>query len=110
GGRAESPDRLGGIKSGPSAQHVPHIRNFIDCVKSRVPCRCDVETGHTSTVVCHLGNISYKLGRKIYWDGAPERGTFADGQPDAEANALLGREYRTGYELPKIEAEDEKTH
>ena len=60
-------------------------------------------SGHTSTVVCHLGNISYKLGRKIFWDAKNETITDHKGQPDSEANALLGREYRSGYELPKID-------
>ena len=89
-------------------QHWPHVQNFLACVKSRERCLCDIETGHTSTVVCHLGNISYKLGRKIWWDADRERVTFQDGRPDEEANALLGREYRQGYELPKVEPPDEK--
>ena len=91
------------IKSGGSDQHWPHVQDFLSCVKSRKRCICDVETGHTSTVVCHLGNISYKLGRKIFWDAKTETITDQKGQPDSEANALLGREYRSGYELPKVE-------
>jgi predicted dehydrogenase len=91
------------IKSGSSDQHWPHVQDFLSCVKTRKRCICDVETGHTSTVVCHLGNISYKLGRKICWDAKTETITDQKGQPDSEANALLGREYRSGYELPKIE-------
>jgi len=79
------------------------VQDFLSCVKSRKRCICDVETGHTSTVVCHLGNISYKLGRKIFWDAKTETITDQKGQPDSEANALLGREYRSGYELPKVE-------
>ena len=79
------------------------MQNFLSCVKSRKRCICDVETGHTSTVVCHLGNISYKLGRKIFWDGKTETVLDRRGQPDSQANALLGREYRRGYELPTIE-------
>lgn len=43
-----------------------------------------------------------KVGRKIYWDADAERIIHQDGRPDAEANALLGREYRKGYELPKV--------
>ena len=45
----------GGGKSGTSDQHWPHVQDFLSCVKSRKRCICDVETGHTSTVVCHLG-------------------------------------------------------
>jgi predicted dehydrogenase len=96
-------ERTAAIKSGGSDQHWPHVQNFLSCVKSRQRCICDVETGHTSTVVCHLGNISYKLGRKIYWDASLEIIRDAQGNPDAEANMLLGREYRTGYELPTVD-------
>ena len=80
------------------------MQDFLSCVKSRKRCICDVETGHTSTVVCHLGNISYKLGpQDLLGRDRPRRSSTRKGHPDAEANALLGREYRNGYELPKVE-------
>jgi predicted dehydrogenase len=96
--------RTAAQKSGGSDQNWPHVQDFLRCVKSRERCICDVETGHTSTTVCHLGNLSYRLGRKIYWDARTETIIDQKGHPDAEANALLGREYRKGYELPKIDA------
>jgi predicted dehydrogenase len=74
-----------------------HVRNFLDCVKSRVLPTCDIEIAHHSTNTCHLGNISYKLGRKLEWDAANE--TFKN---DPEANAQLKREPRKGYELPHV--------
>jgi predicted dehydrogenase len=74
-----------------------HVRNFLDCLKSRALPTCDIEIAHRSTNTCHLGNISYKLGRKLEWDAETE--TFKN---DPEANALLGREPRKGYELPQI--------
>jgi predicted dehydrogenase len=74
-----------------------HVRDFLDCMRSRKRPVCDIEIGHKSTNTCHLGNIAYKLGRKLVWDDATE--TF---RGDAEANALLTREARPGYELPKI--------
>jgi predicted dehydrogenase len=86
--------------SGSSDQHWPHVQNFLNCVKSRDRCICDIETGHHSTIICHLGNISMKVGRKIYWDSKSETINDKDGRPDAEANALLGRHYRPGFELP----------
>src|SRR5690606_13337840 len=45
-----------------------HYRNFLDCIKSRELPICDVEIGHRSATVCHLGNIVARLGRKIKWD------------------------------------------
>ena len=73
-----------------------HEGNFLDCVKSRKRPNADVEIGRLSTMLCHLGNVSYKLGRDVKFDPKSER--FGD----AEANKLLKKEYRAGYELPKV--------
>jgi predicted dehydrogenase len=74
-----------------------HVRNFLDCVKSRSMPTCDVEIAHRSTNTCHLGNIAYKIGRKLEWDADAEQ--FKN---DPEANTLLKREPRKGYELPQV--------
>ena len=76
-----------------------HYQNFIDCVKNRRQDQlvADIEEGHYSAMLCHLGNISYRTGRRLQFD--PETETFPG---DDEANAHLGRDYRTGYELPAI--------
>ena len=78
---------------------VPHVQNFLDCVKSRNKPYCDLETvGHPASVLCHAGNISVRVGRKLFLD--PETETFAD---DPEANALRGRpEWRKPWELPQV--------
>ncbi len=68
---------------------VAHVRSFLDCVKSRQKPTADVEEGHRSAVMCHLGNISTRLGRSLRWDAAKEQVTG-----DAEANAMLARPYR----------------
>jgi predicted dehydrogenase len=75
-----------------------HFQNFIDCVRSRKTenLRASVEDGHFSTTLCHLGNISYRLGRSVKFDGATER--FVG---DEEADRLLGRTYRAPYSLPE---------
>ena len=73
-----------------------HEGNFLECVKSRKRPHADVEIGRLSTMLCHLGNVSYKLGRDVKFDPKSER--FGD----AEANKLLKKEYRAGYELPKV--------
>jgi predicted dehydrogenase len=74
-----------------------HARNFLDCLKSRERPTTDIEIAHRSTNTCHLGNIAYQLGRKLEWDSTNE--TFKN---DPEANAMLGREYRQGFELPSV--------
>jgi len=74
-----------------------HEGNFIECVKSRQRPNSDVEIGRLSTTLCHLGNISYKLGRDVQFDPATE--TFGN---DKEANRLLTKEYRAPYTLPNV--------
>jgi hypothetical protein len=71
-----------------------HVRNFIECVRSRERPLGDVEIGHRSTTVAHLGNIAYKTGKKLVWDAARE--DFS-GQP--EASKLLGRQARKPWDL-----------
>ncbi|MGH9340665.1 MAG: Gfo/Idh/MocA family protein [Acidobacteriota bacterium] len=75
-------------------QHLDHVRNFIDCLKSRKQPVSDIETGHHSTTVCHLGNIAYRTGRKIVWDAKEEKIVG-----DAEAAKLLSYEYREPWKL-----------
>jgi myo-inositol 2-dehydrogenase/D-chiro-inositol 1-dehydrogenase len=71
-----------------------HIGNFFDCVAARRRPIADVESGHRSVTVCHLGNIACRLGRPLTWDPVAER--FAS---DAEADALLSRPQRAGFEV-----------
>jgi hypothetical protein len=74
-----------------------HYPNWFECIKTRERPVADVETGHRSATVCHLVNITRWLGRPIKWD--PEK-EICPG--DAEANALLDRPRRKGYELPEV--------
>lgn len=81
-----------------------HYRNFVDCIKNRKRCVCDVETGHRSATVCHLGNIArwvsqqtQSVGTKLVWD--PVREEFKN---HALANSMLDRPRRKGYELPVV--------
>jgi predicted dehydrogenase len=84
---------------GPSEKGAPesHEANFLACLKSRERPNSDVEIGRLSTTLCHLGNISYHLGRDVHFD--PHTETFGE---DREANKLLMKEYRQPYELPKV--------
>ena len=69
-----------------------HYQNFLDCIKSRQKPICDVEIGHRSATVCHLGNMAVRLGRKIQWDPAKEQIVGDD-----QAAAMLTRPYRAPY-------------
>jgi len=86
-------------EAGPMEKGVPetHEQNFLECVKSRERPNSDVEIGRLSTTLCHLGNISYHLGRDVHFDGKTE--TFLN---DAEANRMLKKEYRAPYGLPRV--------
>ncbi len=82
------------ITAGTSDQARMQHRNFIDCVKSRQKPTADIEIGHVSSTLCHLGNIAYRLDREVRFD--PINFNFGN---DTEANSLLQREYRHPWYL-----------
>ena len=71
-----------------------HYLNTIESIKTRNKPVCDVEIGHRSATICHLGNIAYKLKRELEWDPAKEK--F---KGDKEANELISKQYRKPYTL-----------
>lgn len=77
---------------------APHMVNFIDCVRTRTldNLRAPIEDGHLSASLCHLANISYRVGRKLEFD--PRRENFG---ADYEANQLLSRDYRAPFVVPE---------
>jgi Oxidoreductase family, C-terminal alpha/beta domain len=85
-----------GTKQGPH-ETLAHIQNFFDCIRTRKQPNADVEIGHRAATLCHLVNICRIMGRKLYWD--PQAETSAG---DDQANLLLWRPRRKGYELPQI--------
>jgi predicted dehydrogenase len=72
-----------------------HMQDWLNCMRTRKPPLADVEIGHRSVSVCHLANITRRLGRRLKWDPAGE--SFIG---DPEADGLLTRTRRKGYELP----------
>jgi predicted dehydrogenase len=81
----------------PADGHDLHVRNFLDCVKSRQRPIADVEVGHESVTACHLGNIAYRTGRIVKWDPVKES---VIGDP--EAQKLASRSYRAPWKLPTL--------
>jgi predicted dehydrogenase len=77
---------------------VAHVKNFLDCMRSRGKPNADLETiGHPSSLLCHLGNASWRAGRTLRFD--PATYTFTG---DTDANQFLTRpEYRRPWVLPK---------
>jgi predicted dehydrogenase len=74
--------------------HLFQTRNFIECVRNRQQPICNVEVGHRSCTVCHIGNIAIRTGQRLHWDAEHER--FVD---NAAANQMLGREMRAPWRL-----------
>jgi predicted dehydrogenase len=74
-------------------QFRQHARNFLDCVKSRQQPVSDLESGHRVATMCHLANISLRLGRSLRFDAKQE--TIAG---DAEASKMLERPYRAPWD------------
>jgi hypothetical protein len=80
---------------------APHVKNFMDCVKSRETANADVAFGHRSTTICNLVNIVREVGlvgERLKWDPEAEQFTDCDA---ANENRWMTRPRRKGYELPK---------
>lgn len=87
------------LEEGGGYNDVGHAQNFIDCIRTRKRPAADLETvGHRSSMLCHLGNCSWRAGRTLEFD--PATYTFTG---DQDANQFLTRpEYRKPWTLPKI--------
>ena len=74
-----------------------HFANFIEAVRKRDKSILNgpVETAHLSSGLAHLGNIAYRLGKVLTFD--PKNEKFVN---DAEADKMLTRDYRKGFEVP----------
>jgi predicted dehydrogenase len=81
--------------NGPGGDKV-HFQNFLDCIRNGKRPNSEIEEGHKSTLLCHLGNIAYRTGHTLNID--PKTGQIIG---DKDAEALWSREYRPGWE-PKV--------
>jgi predicted dehydrogenase len=84
-------------KVDPGESDANHWRNFFDCLRTRSIPNADIEINHRSTMLCHLANIAWRTRSVLDYDGTTE--TIAH---NPSASALLGRQYRQGFELPVI--------
>ena len=87
GPRNEPREKMSGRPDGGA-----HHRNFLECIKSGKRPNADIEIGHLSASLCHLGNIATRVGRVLKFD--PEKEHILN---DSEASALLRRQYREGH-------------
>jgi len=77
--------------------HIKHVQNFIDCVKSRQHPICDVEFGYNAAHLAHSGNIAFRTGKKLTWDTSQHQFLNEKG-----ANALIKPDYRTPWKFPVV--------
>lgn len=87
-----TPLPAGGIRLKVSNDHMP---NFLECVRTRELPAADVETGHRSVSICHLGAIALRTGRKLQWDPVHEKFIGTDAR---ENNKWLAREMRKPFD------------
>lgn len=71
-----------------------HKANFLDCIRTRKDPIANVEVGHRSASLCHLGNIAQITGRKLEWD--PDNEKFLN---DEVANKYLAERVRSPWNL-----------
>jgi len=76
------------------AQTGDHVRNWLDCIRSRKQPICHAESAHRANTICHAVNIGLRLGRSLKWDPQAER--FLD---DAQADAMLVRAARSPWSV-----------
>jgi predicted dehydrogenase len=93
-GKTPQPPAMEALSVKGTTPNDPHARNFLDCIKSRAKPNADVEEGNRSAVMCHLGNISTRLGRSLKWDAAKEQIVG-----DSDANQWLMKPYRGSWKL-----------
>jgi hypothetical protein len=96
---SSNPPELARVSADTLKQRLPrsdnHLENWFHCIRTRQKPIADVEIGHRSAILCHLGNIVRWVGRKLRWD--PDREIFPG---DDEANSHLDRPARNTYKLP----------
>ncbi len=78
--------------------HGPHVRNFLDCIKTRETPLCTPEMGYAAAVHTHTANIAGRVGEPLLeWDDTNMRFTNSEA-----ANQLVTPEYRAPWTLPEI--------
>jgi predicted dehydrogenase len=86
-----------GTKSDTDEHDPVHKKNFLACIRNGGLPNCDIGIGHVASSLTHLGNIAWRVDRKLRWNAHSE--SFVQ---DDEANRLLSRSYRAPWTLPNI--------
>ncbi len=92
----DAKDKLVEQKKCSDVGEMAHVRNLLDAIREGTPLNQEIEEGHKSTLLCHLGNIAHRTGRTLNCD--PTSGHILN---DDEAMKLWTRQYEPGWE-PKV--------
>jgi predicted dehydrogenase len=84
-------------KPGSPDPRPAHVRNFLECVKTRKQPVLNLDLAHHVSTISHLGNIAYRSGQKIVWDATNEK-VLGGGEADSQ----VGVEYRGPWKLPYL--------
>ncbi len=90
-------NNLQGSANADRQMQTKHLQNFLDCIRNNQRPNADIEEGHLSTRLCHLGNIAYRTHKTLTFNAEHEN----FGRDDV-ANRLLSRTYRAPFVLPEI--------
>jgi len=85
------------IKKGGESGLDLHVKNFLECMKTRETPNASVEIGGHIARIAQLGNLALRTGHKIFWDG--DKGEVIG---DKKAAKLTRANYRAPWELPKL--------
>jgi predicted dehydrogenase len=77
--------------------HLDHVKNFVECVKSRKDPACPIENGRLVALYAHMGNIAARTKSRLTWNESTKN--FGN---NAEANALITPTYRAPWKLPVL--------
>jgi len=77
--------------------NLRHKRDFLKCIKEGGTPTCDIAVGHVASGLVHMGNIAWRVNRKLHFDSQKQE--FVG---DQEANRYLSRTYRAPWALPKV--------
>lgn len=86
-----------GGKGSEAQEDADHKLDFLQCIRDGKLPKCDIAIGHVASSMTHIGNIAWRVDRKLRFDAASQSFTG-----DAEANAMLTRTYRAPWVLPKV--------
>jgi hypothetical protein len=92
------PKELLSTQFGPNEVHLyesnNHVRNLLDCVKSRAATICPVDEAVQGDIICQISDIAIRLEQKLKWDPVKERFVNNDA-----ANRRLTRVMRSPWTL-----------